>query len=197
MCSKQKSVISNIAKNTLLNPSDGSQTTFSELWKDNRCVFVFFRRWGWPYCRLAAREISAIQPLLAENNVKLVGVGVEHFGVEEFIKGKYFEGDVFVDEGKKSYAALDFKTMSYLQLIPAVISSAARSAQAAAKRLGLGGNLDGDKYQNGGCLVLEKGGGDAPLLHFIQQAAPDHVENAEVLKSLGIEGEAPAATPVT
>ena len=32
-----------------------------DLWKDQRCVIIFFRRWGWPYCRLAAREISAIQ----------------------------------------------------------------------------------------------------------------------------------------
>jgi len=103
---------------------------------------------------------------------------------------------VFVDEGKKSYAALEFKTMSYLQIIPAIISSAARAAQAAAKSLGLGGNVDGDKYQNGGCLVVEKGGGDKPLLHYIQEAAPDHVANSDVLKALGIEGEAPAATPV-
>lgn len=133
--------------------------------------------------------------MLAENNVKLIGVGVEQFGVEDFIKGNYFEGEVFVDEGKKSYAALEFKTMSFLQLIPAVISAASRAAQAAAKKLGLGGNMDGDKWQNGGCLVVEKGGGEKPLLHYIQQAAPDHVPNADVLKSLGIKGEAPSATP--
>merc|ERR1711993_94112 len=106
------------------------------------------------------------------------------------------DGDVYIDEGKKSYAALDFKTMSFLQLIPAVISAASRAAQAAAKALGLGGNMDGDKWQLGGCLVVEKGGEDKPLLYYIQNAAPDHVSNADVLKSLSIEGEAPAATPV-
>lgn len=116
--------------------------------------------------------------------------------MKEFIDGKFFEGDVFVDEGRKSYAALDFKTMSYLQLIPAVLSAASRAAQAQAKALGLGGNLDGEKYQNGGCLVIEKGGGDKPLLHYIQQGAPDHVPNADVLKALGINAEAPPATPV-
>ena len=58
--------------------------------------------------------------------------------------------------------------MSFLQLIPAVISATARAAQAAAKSLGLGGNMDGDKWQNGGCLVVEKGGGDKPLLHYVQ-----------------------------
>ena len=133
--------------------------------------------------------------MLAEHNVKLIGVGVEQLGVEEFIKGNYFEGEVFVDEGKKSYAALDFKRMGFLQLIPAIVSAASRAAQATAKRLGLGGNMAGDGMQNGGCLVVEKEGGDQPLLHYIQLAAPDHVSNADVLKALQIQGEAPEATP--
>ena len=86
--------------------------------------------------------------------------------------------------------------MGYLQLPAAILSSAARAAQQKAKELSLGGNLDGDKYQNGGCLVVEKGGGEEPLLHYIQQGAPDHVNNVDVLKALGITAEAPAATPV-
>ena len=103
---------------------------------------------------------------------------------------------MFIDEGKKSYAALDFKAMSWLEIIPSVISSAARAAQAAAKSLGLRSNLEGDKYQKGGCLVVEKGGGDKPLLHYIQKSAHECVKSSAVLKALGIEGEAPAATPV-
>ena len=159
-------------------------------------MIVFFRRWGCPFCRLAAREISAIQPLLAEHNVKLIGVGVEQFGVNEFVLcGNYFQGEVYVDEEKKTYAALGFKTMSFLQLFPAVLSYEAREAYARAQELGVGGNFAGDYWQNGGCLVVEKGGGNKPLLHFIQQGASDRVENARVLKALGIEGEAPRATP--
>ena len=126
----------------------------------------------------------------------MIGVGVEQFGVDEFIEGRFLDGDVYIDEGKKSYAALDFKTMSFLQLIPAVISATARAAQAAANSLGLGGNMDGDKWQNGGCLVVEKGGGDKPLLHYVQKSAPDHVSNVDVLNSLEIKEEPPAATPV-
>ncbi len=44
------------------------------------------------YCRLAAREVSAIKPILDSNNVKLVGVGLEDLGVEEFLEGKFFDG---------------------------------------------------------------------------------------------------------
>lgn len=42
----EMSIIARIAQNSLKRPLDGSQTTFSELWKEHRCVFVFFRRWG-------------------------------------------------------------------------------------------------------------------------------------------------------
>ncbi len=42
--------------------------------------------------RLAAREISALLPALQEAGVRLVGVGLEKEGVQEFIDGRFFEG---------------------------------------------------------------------------------------------------------
>jgi len=50
-----------------------------------------------------------------------------------------------------------------------------------AKALGLGGDMKGDGYQNGGALVVEVGGSKT-LLHYVQKEAPDHVSNADVLK---------------
>ena len=41
--------------------------------------------------------------------------------------------------------------------------------------------MKGDGYQNGGSLVVEVGG-EKTLLHYIQKEAPDHVNNADVLK---------------
>ena len=64
-----------------------------------------------------------------------------------------------------------------------IISAAARAASSRAKSLGLGGNMRGDGWQNGGCLVVEKGGGDKPLLLYIQPSAPDIVNNADILKA--------------
>jgi len=78
-------------------------------------------------------------------------------------------------------------------VVPSIISNAARAAQARIKALGLGGNMEGEKYQNGGALVVEKAG-QKQLLHYVQQSAPDHVSNAQVLKALGIDDvEAPSA----
>jgi len=76
--------------------------------------------------------------------------------------------------------------MGLLSVVPSLISNAARAAQARIKSMGLGGNMEGEKYQNGGALIVEKGG-QKQLLHYVQQSAPDHVSNEEVLKALGIE----------
>ena len=151
--------------------------------------------------------------MLEQNNVRLVGVGLEEFGVKEFMDAKYLEGgkilinliwacfttinvlktllysififfisEVYIDEGKKSYAALNFKRITFLQLFPAILSAAARAARSRAKTLGLGGNNYGDGWQNGGCLVVEKGGGEKPLLFYIQETAPAIVSNRSILK---------------
>ena len=64
-----------------------------------------------------------------------------------------------------------------------ILSAAARAASSRAKSLGLGGNMRGDGWQNGGCLVVEKGGGDKPLLLYVQPSAPAIVSNADILKA--------------
>lgn len=125
--------------------------------------------------------MSALQPILEEHNTKLIGVGVEKLGVEEFIEGNFFSGDLYIDEGKKSYADLGFNRMGIMGIFGAVISRAARAAQNRAKALGLGGDLKGDGYQNGGALVVEKGG-EKPLLVYVQKDAPDHASNKDILK---------------
>ena len=72
--------------------------------------------------------------------------------------------------------------MSLLQLFPAVLSRKAREISGRAKKLGLGGNATvGDGFQNGGALIVEAGGAKT-LLTYVQQGAPDHVSNEEVLK---------------
>ena len=43
------------------------------------------------------------------NGVKLVGIGLESLGAEEFVKNKYFAGDVYIDDKRKSYKDLNFK----------------------------------------------------------------------------------------
>ena len=89
---------------------------------------------------------------------------------------------MYIDDGKKSYAALNFKRMTFWELFPALLSRVARAATSRSKVLKLGGNMRGDGWQNGGCLVVEKGGGETPLLYYIQKTAPAIVNNSDILK---------------
>ena len=38
----------------------------------------------------------------------LIGVGLESIGVEEFVEGKFFDGELFIDSKKESYKKLGF-----------------------------------------------------------------------------------------
>lgn len=75
---------------------------------------------------------------------------------------------------------MGFKRFGFLGLIPAVLGSAARAMQAKAKELGLGGDIKGDGYQNGGALVVDKGGNT--LYTYVQETTADHANNSEILK---------------
>ena len=53
---------------------------------------------------------SALQPILDKNNVRLIGVGLEELGVQEFIDGKFFDG------GNKQKIMLFWSSIDRLQL---------------------------------------------------------------------------------
>lgn len=63
-------------------------------WQKQACVITFLRRFGWPFCRLSAKQLSLIKPQLDANNVRLVGIGLEEVGLEQFIQGDFFNGGV-------------------------------------------------------------------------------------------------------
>ena len=76
-------------------------------------------------CRLGALQISVIKPLLAANGIKLVAIGLEQTGAEEFIEKKFFDGgklkykthaydiitnvEVYIDEVRQCYKDLKYK----------------------------------------------------------------------------------------
>ena len=55
-----------------------------------------------------------------------------------------------------------------------------------ARELQIEGNLAGDGLQNGGMLIVRKGGYE--LLHYHREEVPgDHVPNGKILQYLGID----------
>jgi len=163
----------------------GQSVACETFWRDQRCVVIFFRRFGWEFCRLAAKELSTdVKQLLDANNVRFIGVGFDSRFVKPFVEGGFFKGELYVDSEKKCYEALQYQTLSYVTLLRQLISKAWRAAHSRAGALGISGDFKGDGFQNGGALVIDKGG--KPLLEYVQEDASDHVSSEAILKALNI-----------
>lgn len=105
------------------------------------------------------------------------------------MEGKFFDGELYIDLKKEAYQSLGYKRLGFFAAVGSIFGRKAKELMAEAKTINAGGNLKGDGYQNGGTLVIAPG--NKVLLEFKQEAASDHVEPADVLKALGIEGSPP------
>uniref|UniRef100_A0A2K5EJN8 Prostamide/prostaglandin F synthase n=1 Tax=Aotus nancymaae TaxID=37293 RepID=A0A2K5EJN8_AOTNA len=160
------------------------------LWRERACVLAGLRRFGCAVCRWIARDLSSLAGLLEQHGLRLAGVGPEALGLQEFLDGGYFAGELYLDESKQLYKELGFK-----RILPAALEKPVCSAHSRqAKATGIQGNLSGDLLQSGGLLVVSKGG-DKVLLHFVQKSPGDHVPREHILQILGISAEVCASGP--
>lgn len=136
-----------------------------------------------------------MKPQLDANNIRMIGVGVEELGVEEFVEGKFFDGELYIDTQKKSYQDLGFKRLGFFSAISSVLGKMGRAMISEAKSKGIDGNLKGDGMQNGGTIIVAPGG--KVLLSYKQESPADHVAIEDVLKALDISASAPAAAEET
>lgn len=115
----------------------------------------------------------------------MVGVGLEELGVEEFVEGKFFDGELYLDTKKESYKALGFKRIGFFGAVSSIFTGKAKELMAEAKKENMGGNLKGDGYQNGGTVVV--GAGGKLLFSYSQDQPSDHAEPGDILKALGMQ----------
>ncbi|CAB3364056.1 Hypothetical predicted protein [Cloeon dipterum] len=176
-----KMEIKNIASNLIKNVATGESVAMSSVWEKQTSVIIFFRRWGCVFCRLWAHDLKQISPLLKENNVRLVGVGPENIGVEDFVAGEFFDGELFIDTDKKSYSGLGFKRFNWISVIAALFTRESRDAISRGKAANVGGDMKGDGLQNGGALIVGPGG---KLLYSFKQDGPaEQVPNSKILEA--------------
>uniref|UniRef100_A0A1B6EYU7 Prostamide/prostaglandin F synthase n=1 Tax=Cuerna arida TaxID=1464854 RepID=A0A1B6EYU7_9HEMI len=179
--------LTEIEKLELKNVSTGKMETLENLWKDKTCVIIFFRRWGCLYCRLWAKDVSQISNILSNNNIRLIGVGPEDLGAEEFRDGKFFDGELYADVNKKVYSKIGYKRYNYISILGYIFSKVGRSAYYRGKAANIPWNLKGDGLQNGGCLIVERGG---KVLHsYRQEGAADQLANEKILEVLDLAAE--------
>lgn len=130
-----------------------------------------------------------MEPQLTQAGVKLIGIGLEEIGVQEFLDGAFFKGEVYIDAEKKNYKALDFKNMKALSLFPSLLGKDSRKGIKKSKEMAVGGDYKGDWYQTGGLLVVTEKGAKVPF-EFKQKNAADHANNADILKALNLDASA-------
>lgn len=123
-----------------------------------------------------------------------MGVGLEQLGAEEFVKQRFLDGEVYVDEKKKTYEDLGYKRFNWLNIWKALLSAISRKAVSNAKAENISGNLSGDGLQNGGLLIVTKGG-EQVLLNHREETPGDHVANAVILEALGLKQENASKSP--
>jgi len=121
----------------------------------------------------------------------MIGVGLEELGLEEFLEGKFFDGELYIDLQKKCYKDFNFKRLTFFSAMGSVMGKDGRAMISEGKAKGIGGNLKGDGMQTGGSIVVAAGG--QVLLTYTQQSTGDHVALEDVLKALNITGSAPSA----
>ncbi|KAF5918966.1 hypothetical protein HPG69_010771, partial [Diceros bicornis minor] len=89
----------------------GEAVELRSLWQEQTCVVAGLRRFGCMVCRWIARDLSSLKGLLDQHGVRLVGVGPEALGLQEFLDGGYFSGELYLDESKQFYKELGFKRL--------------------------------------------------------------------------------------
>ncbi|XP_006871795.1 PREDICTED: prostamide/prostaglandin F synthase [Chrysochloris asiatica] len=178
----------------LKNAVTGEAVELRSLWQEQTCVVSGLRRFGCMVCRWISRDLSSLKGLLDQHNVRLVGVGPETVGLQEFLDGGYFAGELYLDETKQFYKELGFKRYNSLSILSAALGKPVRDVAAKAKAANIQGNLSGDLLQSGGLLVVSRGG-EKVLLHFVQKSPGDYVTNERLLQILGISAEGHASEP--
>ncbi|XP_053432891.1 prostamide/prostaglandin F synthase isoform X1 [Nycticebus coucang] len=84
--------LSRVGACVLKHAVTGEAVELRSLWRERACVVAGLRRFGCVVCRWIARDLSSLRALLDQHGVRLVGVGPETLGLQEFLDGGYFTG---------------------------------------------------------------------------------------------------------
>ncbi|XP_005545060.4 prostamide/prostaglandin F synthase isoform X7 [Macaca fascicularis] len=168
----------------------GEAVELRSLWRDRACVVAGLRRFGCVVCRWIAQDLSGLAGLLEQHGVRLVGVGPEALGLQEFLDGGYFAGELYLDESKQLYKELGFKRYNSLSILPVALGKPVRDVAAKAlptpdrpRLLASRGTCLGTCCRAEGCWWSAK------------KSPGDYVPQEHILQVLGISAEVCASNP--
>jgi len=130
---------------------------------------------------MQATELSQLKVTLDEEfgpkTVGMYGIGVEHFGYDEFKEGNFFSEKIYIDEGKRIYTTLGYPVKKLSNLY-GLLEKGFRARYQKSKDVGITGNLKGDGLQLGGTVVVSPEG--KVLYHKGQEFYGDDPTNEEL-----------------
>jgi len=163
-----------------LKDVNGTMIKFMDLF-NNRDIIVLalLRHFGWVFCRQAAAEFAAIYSTLQSKGVGLVAVGSgTSLMAKDFAKQFNFPGELYVDQQRQIYEALDCKRgLKY-----AVNLKVLKKAKEAMAQGFTQGKTEGDSLQLGGAFVLSKKNG--VMFEHLEEFAGDHADLKDLLASI-------------
>ncbi|CAG7825320.1 unnamed protein product [Allacma fusca] len=125
--------------------------------------------------------------MLRENNIRLIGIGLEELGYETFLDGKYFDGELYVDTRHEQYKTLGFKKYNFFNgFFDAFFNKLTKKAYRGGRKNNLIGDIKGNGLQLGGTLIIAKGGKDVILFKKMEKFG-DYLEVSKVLEALNID----------
>jgi len=133
-------------------------------------------------CRTLCKNLSEIAPTIKNAGFRLCAVGPERLGVEQFLNGKFFDGEVYVDEGRHLYKAIGARRLSFVPALIKLANSSTRQLINDGKRLSVTGDMRGDKFQLGGLIIAKEGG--KMVLQHMQREYADFPSNQQILDAL-------------
>ncbi|CAI5458655.1 unnamed protein product, partial [Closterium sp. Yama58-4] len=178
------SALKDVPVERIVGPGNAEVVKIGSFWETQPVVIHFLRRFGCRICRGGAMNMSRAIPHLHKAGVRVVAIGLDHLGVEEFVDGGYWKGELYIDDGKRAYRALQLKSISLWQVAYQLLFD-----KTVKKSLGdtanVKGDLAGDGLQLGATFLFDKGG---RLLHeFRQVTVADHPSPEELLKPFAID----------
>ncbi|CAG7833496.1 unnamed protein product [Allacma fusca] len=145
----------------------------------------------WADQTVGAAELSKIAPLLRAHNIRLIGIGLEETGYQEFLDAKYFDGDIYLDPKHEQYQALGYKKYNLCSIWCVICCNAdTRKVATEGRKNNIKNNWKGNGFQAGGTLIIEKGG-QRVILSSKMQGLADHLENSKILQALNIDENQP------
>jgi len=137
---------------------------------------------------MGAAALSKLKPYLATQNVRLIGIGADREGFDDFVRGGFFKnGDaLYLDPTRKIYRALGLAENGCCNGCFGIFGSRSQISKylSMSQKKGFINNLRGDMTLMGGHFALQRGGEQA-YAHYqtTEDMEPNH---RQMCQSLGV-----------